>query len=506
MTLTDLLAQCRSRPDDGDCHGELAREALAIGEELQALPLLHALVERRPADPRGWHWLGLLCRGLDRRREAIVALGRAHELTPNNGSIAHGLAHVMLEAGEESVAAFERAIALTPGNPAIRLGLASARVAAGHGALARSELADTLAANPGWIEGHRHYAQLAALTGDPAPLATIEAALVRFPDGGELYLAAIDLLIDGDLHDAALAMMARARARLGDDAALDWSQAAALDELGESVAAKSAFDRLDLPGDPAQAVRLVRHLLRRGEPGPAVLAIEPWLAGDGAGALWPYASIAWRMLGDPRAQWLDQDRFIAEIDLGLTPAELAELAALLRSLHQRSGRFLNQSVRAGTQTDGPLLARIDPPIERLRHKLRAAIADYVAALPPPDAGHPLLMARRHGRLRFAGSWSVRLTDRGYHSAHHHPQGWISSAFYVTVPEGMAAGAGWLELGGGPPALRLDLPPTRRIAPIAGKLVLFPSTVWHSTTPFEAGERISVAFDVAQPSPNILPRA
>jgi len=29
-------------------------------------------------------------------------------------------------------------------------------------------------------------------------------------------------------------------------------------------------------------------------------------------------------------------------------------------------------------------------------------------------------------------------------------------------------------------------------------VLFPSTMWHATLPFPAGERLSIAFDVAEP--------
>jgi hypothetical protein len=29
-------------------------------------------------------------------------------------------------------------------------------------------------------------------------------------------------------------------------------------------------------------------------------------------------------------------------------------------------------------------------------------------------------------------------------------------------------------------------------------VLFPSTMWHSTYPFEAGERLTIAFDIKRP--------
>jgi predicted 2-oxoglutarate/Fe(II)-dependent dioxygenase YbiX len=47
-------------------------------------------------------------------------------------------------------------------------------------------------------------------------------------------------------------------------------------------------------------------------------------------------------------------------------------------------------------------------------------------------------------------------------------------------------------------LGITLPPTRRIEPKPGQLVLFPSMMWHGTLPFDRGERITVAFDVAPP--------
>jgi len=44
-----------------------------------------------------------------------------------------------------------------------------------------------------------------------------------------------------------------------------------------------------------------------------------------------------------------------------------------------------------------------------------------------------------------------------------------------------------------------LPPIRTIEPKPGRLVLFPSTMWHGTRPFDAGERLTVAFDVKRPA-------
>ncbi|MGJ3629373.1 putative 2OG-Fe(II) oxygenase [Sphingomonas sp. MMS24-JH45] len=55
--------------------------------------------------------------------------------------------------------------------------------------------------------------------------------------------------------------------------------------------------------------------------------------------------------------------------------------------------------------------------------------------------------------------------------------------------------GELALGTPPPELGLDLAPYHSVSPRVGRLVLFPSTMWHATTPFAAGERLNIAFDV-----------
>jgi hypothetical protein len=81
-------------------------------------------------------------------------------------------------------------------------------------------------------------------------------------------------------------------------------------------------------------------------------------------------------------------------------------------------------------------------------------------------------------------------------------GWLSSALYITLPEGLGGAdhSGWLTLGEPQEELRLELPPTRMVEPKPGRLALFPSWMWHGTRPFAEGERLTVAFDVARSAP------
>jgi hypothetical protein len=174
------------------------------------------------------------------------------------------------------------------------------------------------------------------------------------------------------------------------------------------------------------------------------------------------------------------------------------LQSTLTALHTAQREPVNQSLRGGTQTAGALFGRREPVIRALRDASASAIARYLATV-PDDERHPFLR-RKSPRIRFAGSWSVRLRSSGRHANHFHQEGWISSAFYVQLPPTMLDGSdgrtdGWIQFGAPPEELGLNLPPRRLVQPRVGRLVLFPSYFWHGTLPFEdAMPRMTVAFD------------
>jgi len=176
------------------------------------------------------------------------------------------------------------------------------------------------------------------------------------------------------------------------------------------------------------------------------------------------------------------------------------MAVLLRKLHGTIQQPIDQSLRGGTQTDGYLLARSEPEFRALRTVLAETVAQHIAALGPRDPFHPILKHRRDQPVAFSGAWSVRLDGGGRHVSHVHPLGWFSSALYIALPDAQPGEpkAGWFEAGRAEDELGLHLDPMLQIEPKPGRLVLFPSTLWHGTRAFGAGERLTIAFDVAQP--------
>ena len=359
-------------------------------------------------------------------------------------------------------------------------------------------MAPVLVRRPDWLQGHGLVARLRWLAGQRERLTeTIDGAIAAAPRDPLRWRQRIFILKQGEMLDQALATVARARSFVGHDLGLAFDEATLLTESGQLDAADRAFAALPPIDDASVAVHRARHALRRGEVHRVEAIVQSTLAGPSAHLVTPYLSIAWRLLGDPRWQALEGDpALISVIDL---PGEFAPLAALLRQLHARSGQPLEQSVRGGTQTDGPLLSRIEPEIVALRRQLIEAVERHVAQLPRSQVGHPQLGRRPSRKVRFAGSWSIRLAGQGYHTAHVHPEGWFSSAFYVAVPSAAEMGEspnGWLQLGQPPADLASGLQPQRLVEPRPGRLVLFPSTMWHGTLPIDSGERLTVAFDIA----------
>lgn len=427
---------------------------------------------------------------------ALETIAEAARLDPASPQAAFGHAQIAFEAWQPAAALFERAAALLPGQPDLIRNHALALAAEGEMDRAQSLLESALDRHPGWVDGHRTLCAMRITAGEVEGWdRSFAAATAREPASIAVWLGWFQQHATRKDWAAARAVLASARRHSPASQGLDLSQLFLDAESGEGQPDFAPFTAL---ADPGTDLCHVRHLLRTGQPQTALKVTERHLNGSQARMFWPYAGLCWRLLGDARAQWLDGDPLhAATVDLDFTPQQLTDLATALRRLHRMKAPYPEQSVRGGTQTDRQLFFHPDPAIRLARNMVLQAVAGFAACL-PHQSGHPLL-ERGTGPLRFAGSWSVRLSGAGFHASHTHVRGWISSACYVSLPDAPGPSpAGWLSLGTPPPELGLDLAPLRQIEPKPGRLALFGSTLWHATEPFAAGERLTFAFDVAPP--------
>jgi Flp pilus assembly protein TadD len=481
---------------------KIASQALSAGEPDKGLAAVSPFIRRGTANYGLWNVHGLLLRQLDRRKEALQSLRRAAELAPASARIAHALARTLYEAGLPSLQAYGRALQLAPTDTEVLAGMTSAFVAEGQTDAAIEGLDRILSRSPHWVEGHVLLAKLRWAQGEREGFTrSFDSAIKAMPQNLDLRREQIIALQHAEQWEAALQVIAEGRAAVGEQPLFAANEAIVYAETGEFERAETLFASFVDHPDATVQVRRVRHYLRWGRPQDADAIIVKWTGRPEAFMFWPYASVAWRMLDDPRWDWLEgDDRFFGIYDLSDHLPPLDVLADTLRKLHTLSGQPLEQSLRGGTQTDGDIFTHIDPVLIQLREAIRAAVVEHAAQLPERVEGHPLLGPPREP-IRFSGAWSVRLRSRGFHANHVHPAGWISSALYIVLPPDLGRdGAGYLTLGEPTvPTFNIDMAPFRTIEPKPGRLALFPSYTFHGTRPFGEGERITVAFDVAVPT-------
>jgi tetratricopeptide (TPR) repeat protein len=441
-------------------------------------------------------------RAAQRMGEADAEIAKARGLAPDDRLIAFLHAQSRYELGYPAAELFADVAKIWPENRDVIRNHALALASEGNAEAAIDLLAQTLTVTPDWLDGQRVLAGMRWTQGDVDNFdAAYRIACKILPQNQALWLGWFSAIAQHRNWPRALEILDMAAQHCGDSQPIAVARAFVAAESGDPSADRQLAKCADVQDDFLALCR-IRHALRCGNPAAAAKLALPLTQTKTAGQVWPYLSTAWRLLDDPRSQWLDGNpAYVVDIDPGFSAAELTELAVFLRQLHTAKAAYAEQSVRGGTQTDRSLLLRHEPILQQARGKLMAAMQEFAASLPPDQTYdgliHPLL-SRPRTHLCISGSWSVCLTAQGHNVAHSHPQGWLSSAFYVSLPDAAAMGeapAGYLQLGAPPGELGLNLAPYQQIQPRTGHLVIFPSTIWHGTVPTHGGERLNIAFDV-----------
>lgn len=426
----------RLSPDQAFSRAQAAQQDGRLGE---AEELCRKLLEIAPDHPDVLHLLGVLRGQQGRDGEALDLIGRAIDAMPGIAAFHCNLGNVLMQRKRwpDAAASFGRALDIAPDDAeaAFSLGLALTR---------QARLADAAAA--------------------------FRRAVAANPD-----------------HGAAMAELAGCLGELG--------------ELDEAIALQQRALGL-APDEPNYWANLGLLSLRRRDWGRAVEALDaalgrqPWhvpaLANKGV-ALFEGGHDA------AAAGLIDLDGLIetAEFALpaGVDPGALARALAGHRS---RVWQPSDTTTRAGAQT-GNLIDDPDPTIAAFIAAYTARIERFVTSR-TPDPTRPFL-ARIPSGWRYS-IWATILDRDGHQAPHLHPAGWLSGVYYLEVPQPVMSEdnhrrQGWIEFGAPGYGIEPVRPPlVRRIRPEPGKLVMFPSYLFHRTIPLaDVGRRISIAFDL-----------
>lgn len=503
-------------PDSAKAWSELGVTALRAGQHDQAQAALKRAVALQPGSVLDWHALGNASRASGDLEAAEAAFRTVTALSPGHPSALINLGAVLRMSGrpDEAVACYEQVRKRGYQGPELADALVGALLDDGRLEDALQLARQVARQHPDFVPALVTLANLlweygpgAAFNDDVFEL--FRGAIQEQPHNPALRWAYIQFLLSARAGEEALEQTTIARQQ-EDDPMLAWMQANAFEMLGRTQAAGNLYAELHRQwgrGVPAFLNAYARHLLRAGQWDVAArTASEATLLDSGNQEAWACLGTAWRLLGDPREHWLcDYERLVGLVDIETPPGftdQARFLEALEATLHRRHTARrepIQQSLRGGSQTPGRLFGRRDPVLAAARTALLQGVERWLGTL-PTDATHPFLM-RKTRSVRIDGSWSVKLWTSGSHVNHIHPEGWISSAFYVALPPSVASPtgsgqAGHIQFGQPPQELQLGLQPQRVIRPEPGKLALFPSYLWHGTVPFEDEQpRITLAFDM-----------
>ena len=522
-------------PDVLRLSGMVARKR---GDQSAARDFLQRSLALAPAHPETLNVLGLVQVDAGKPDEAADVFRQALSAKPDYGPAKLNLARALKAAGRESEALkVYAAITQTAGaSDHVRAEHAELEIHSGHAENALDLLPENstdaeisyarlhalsqlqrdeealqlgrriLSMHPNHVPALRACAQLLWMTqGRDAVDAMFEQALQD--GGGEMvYLRYMKALIQMEDYEAAQAVGERARKALGRHAVLENLFADAQVEAGQGAAALASAQRATAlaPQDLVVASNLARAQLMTGDGAGALATARQararvpndqfWIAMEGD---------ALCLLGDPAYHDLMRFEDLARPFKLEAPEGYANIQAFnaalldrLDHLHRYARHPLDQSLRLGSQTSLDLKRSEDPVFKAFFQALDAPIRAYMALMPDDDR-HPLFR-RKTGNYQLSGAWSVKLGPDGRHVSHVHPEGWISSAYYVHVPEQVAGAPdreGWIEYGIPPFAVPGMQEAQRAIEPAAGTLALFPSYMWHGTRKIRSGNRITIAFDV-----------
>ena len=149
----------------------------------------------------------------------------------------------------------------------------------------------------------------------------------------------------------------------------------------------------------------------------------------------------------------------------------------------------------GMQSAGNLFKRPEAAFRTLGELVRREFEFYRERFADADCD---LIRHFPQTLEFTSSWYVKMQKGGHLDSHIHEIGWISGAVYLAMPESDDPQEGAFEYGihGDDYPQHHSNFPTAYVKPKVGDIVLFPSSLFHRTIPFNANtERICVAFDL-----------
>lgn len=476
-------------------------------EEAEAL--LSRLLKQRPDHPGAWSTLGAVQQAQGQQEEALASYDRCLALDQNSALALHNKAVILrqLRRYDEAVGYSQRAVKMNPEAANVHQNLGSAHAAMGDIDVAIESYQRAVKLEPRNPEHHHWLNHLLWIEGKRGFLDSYFDVIAAQPDAQEVRQALVyKLMLSERLEEAQEHADYLVRFDPGNPSNL-LLQGGVLLRQRQFEAALAAHGQAlqNSGGDTGCKQEFATTLLANAEPSRAMPILDELLATDPVNqGYWALKATALRLLGsDQYHELYDYERLVLNTPIsipegyGSIQAFNQELKGALEALHINKEHPLDQSLVNGTQTIDDLFEGAQGPIRQLERAFDEQMRHFLTQL-PADSRHPTL-ARNGAGCTHTGAWSVLLRTSGYHRNHYHSAGWFSGPYYIDVPE--AAGdeelrQGWIQFGAPSFECIEPLPADYLLKPEPGRMIRFPSYMWHGTTPFDSDEtRMVVSVDL-----------
>jgi tetratricopeptide (TPR) repeat protein len=521
-------------PGFAQAHANLGTALLGIGRGAEAMENLTKALELDPNLPEAHTNLGIALRNAGRTEEAVASFLKALQLEPGAAETHNNLGAAMEELGrlDEAIGCFRKAVGIAPGYAEAHCNLGNALAENGEHQGASESYRTALGIKPDFAEAHNRLGvslkELGRLEDAEASLAQ---AIAHKPDFAQAHnnLATV-LRRLGRLDDSAASCRtalkydpryAEAYYNLGGALQLDGQWEAAVAAYEKALEIKPDF--LDAHSNIGHALQdlgrfaeAITHFDAAGNRVGNARALEccfalgrvedynkrlDELCGSDPTNIWAagistFVAHQWDM-ENPYSFCKDPLNFIAikNVKSALSPFEsfstnlIKEIENVRTIWEPPENTTIN-----GYHTIGNLFTMETPAITALRKVISQRIEEY-RSIYADRAGSFISHWPEHSSLT---GWHIKLVKDGYQESHIHPSGWLSGVIYLKMPANLDPEEGAITFtlhGRDYPVLNADIPSFRH-SPKEGDLVLFPSSLFHYTSPFHSdGERLCVAFDL-----------
>lgn len=190
----------------------------------------------------------------------------------------------------------------------------------------------------------------------------------------------------------------------------------------------------------------------------------------------------------------DPFRYIFHSKLTLSDGFSDDIVSKILKIKDKLDSSPQPLIEHGEQSAGNIFVSNDPIVEKIKSIIQKRVMEYRDHFKGSNEGFIKkwpINTSLHG-------WIIDLKKGGSLASHMHKKGWLSGSLYLNLPKdpGSSQGNIIFDLDGAnyPKNGQVFQPKEFNIE--KGDIILFPSSIFHKTVPFEALEhRVTLAFDV-----------